>query len=75
MLYPLEIASTHYTEPHECHTEISDEIPKDDIDQSKDCEHRDDNKGKKTENIDSDECKQTHPKRRAAIKAQKLMDQ
>ena len=43
MLYALEIGSTHYTEPHEPHSEISDEIPKDDIDQSKDYEHRDDN--------------------------------
>ena len=71
MLYPLEIGSTHYIEPHKPHSEISDEIPKDDIDQSKDYEHRDDNNGKKTENIDNDEHKCTHPKRRAAIKAQK----
>ena len=75
MLHPLEISSTHYTEPHEPHIEISEEIPKDDIDQSKDYEHRDDNNGKKTENIDSDQHKQTCPKRRAAIKAQKLIDQ
>ena len=75
MLYPLEIGITHYTEPHEPHGEIPDEIPKDDIDQSKDNEHRDDNNGEKTENIDSDEHKQMHPKSRAAIKAWKLIDQ
>ena len=72
---PLEIGSTHYTELHEPHSEISDEITKDDIDQSKDYEHRYDNNGKKTENIDIDEHKCTCPKRRVAIKAQKLMDQ
>ena len=75
MLYPLEIGSTHYTESHEPHSEISDEITKDDIDQSKDYEHRYDNNGKKTENIDIDEHKHTCPKRTAAIKAWKLMDQ
>ena len=51
MLHPLEIGSTHYTESHEPHSEISDEIPKDDIDQSKDYEHRDDNNGKKTKTL------------------------
>ena len=72
MLYPLEIGSTHYTEPH---SEISDEIPKDDIDQSMHYEHGDDNKRKKMEDINSDEHRQSQPKRRAAFKAQKLMYQ
>ena len=70
MLYPLEIGSTPHTEPH---SEISE--PKDDIDWSINYEHRDDNKRKKMENIDCDEHKQTCPKRKAAIKAQKLIYQ
>ena len=70
MLYPLEIGSTPHTEPH---SDISE--PKDDIDQSINYEHRDHNKRKKMEDIDHDECKQTHPKRKAAIKAQKLIYQ
>ena len=70
MLYPLEIGSTPHTEPH---SEISE--PKDDIDRSINYEHRDDNKRKKMENIDCDEHKQTRPKRKAAIKAQKLIYQ
>ena len=52
MLYPLEIGSTPHTEPH---SEISE--PKDDIDQSINYEHRDDNKRKKMQNIDHDEHK------------------
>ena len=43
MLYPLEIGSIPHTEPY---SEISE--PKDDIDQSINYEHRDDNKRKKT---------------------------
>ena len=70
MLYPLEIGSTPHTESH---SEISE--PKDDIDWSINYEHRDYNKRKKMENIDCDEHKQTCPKRKAAIKAQKLIYQ
>ena len=51
------------------HSEISE--PKDDADRFINYEHRDDNKRKKTENIDCGEHKQTCPKRKDAIKAQK----
>ena len=69
ILWRLVVLLTH-TEPQ---SDISE--PKDDIDWSINYKHRDDNKRKKMENIDCDEHKQTHPKRKAAIKAQKLIYQ